>query len=67
MTPDAWHDDDGPRFEKLRHNVKFHGRGRKHNPLRGMTGAHRVGIAQVNDRVNADRRLAKRIRDRYAE
>lgn len=68
MTPEAWEDYDGPRMEKLRHRRKYHGHGGPpHKPLRGMVGADRVGIAQVNDRVNADRRLAKRIRDRYAK
>lgn len=52
MTPDAWTDDDGPRFEKLRHNRKFHGRGPKHNPYHGMMGANGVSINKVAELVD---------------
>lgn len=60
MTPEAWTDDDGPRFEKLRHNRKFHGRGPKHNPYHGMIGATRVGINKVAELVDRDARRANK-------
>lgn len=61
MSGEEW-DDDAPRFEKLRHNRKFHGRGPKHNPLRGMVDGHKVGVRQVMDVVRAEQRRAEKVR-----
>lgn len=62
MSGEEW-EDDAPRFEKLRHNRKFHGHGGPpHNPLRGMLSGHPVGVRQVMDVVRAEERRAEKVR-----
>ena len=61
MTPDEWTEDDGPRFEKLRHNRKYHGHGgRPHKPALGMHSATRVGLLKVVELVTAEQRRARK-------
>lgn len=61
MTPDEWTEDDGPRFEKLRHNRKYHGHGgRPHKPALGMHSATRVGLLKVVELVSAEKRKANK-------
>lgn len=55
MTADEWAEDEGPRFEKLRHHRKYHGHGgRPHKPALGMHGATNVGLLKVVELVKAE-------------